>query len=428
MRPLEDMKILDFTHGVAGSFATMILGDLGGDVIKIERPGYGDPTRYTNVSERFVADIPASGGDYFLAINRNKRAITLNLQSEDGQEIARDLVKWADIVVQNFRPGVMARLNLDYEAIRQLNPSVIYGNLSAYGQKGPLAHQPGMDVAVQARSGVMMITGYPGSGPIKPGVSLSDFSGGVHLAVALLAAIVHRERTGEGQEVHMSLLDATMIMLSNYSVAVIDGDAEIAPMGTGHPQLVPFQAFPSSDGFIVIATGTNRLFRELLGVLGLEEFLTDPRFRGMLDRIANRDALIEIISEATRRKTTDEWLTVMESNEIPCAPVQSLREAFTDPQLIANDMIVEIDHPTHGKIHVLGVPYKFATSECSIERTPPLLGEHNREVLQSILGLADERLEELREAGVISGAWGSGGIARPRTRVRPRQNPPTPVT
>jgi crotonobetainyl-CoA:carnitine CoA-transferase CaiB-like acyl-CoA transferase len=395
------MKILDFTHGVAGSFATMILGDLGADIIKIERPGYGDPTRYTNVSDRFIADIPASGGDYFLAINRNKRAITLDLRSEEGQEIALGLAKWAGIVVQNFRPGVMTRLKLDYEAIREVNPGVIYGNLSAYGQKGPLAHQPGMDVAVQARSGVMTITGYPGSDPIKPGVSLSDFSGGVHLAVGLLAAIVHRERTGEGQEVHMSLLDATMIMLSNYSVAVIDGEAEIEPMGTGHPQLVPFQAFPSADGFIVIATGTNRLFRDLLVVLGLEELVGDARFRGMLDRIANRDELVEIISNATRQKTTDEWIEVMEEQEIPCAPVQSMAQAFADPQLAANDMIVEIDHPTHGKIHVLGVPYKFASSVCRIERTPPLLGEHTDEVLTGILGLEDERVQELRDAGVI---------------------------
>jgi crotonobetainyl-CoA:carnitine CoA-transferase CaiB-like acyl-CoA transferase len=401
MRPLDGVKVLDFTHGVAGPVTTMLLGDLGADVIKIEKPGRGDASRYMNVSERFRSDIPRVGGDYYLAINRSKRGITLDLAHERGREVALGLARWADCVVQNFRPGVMKRLGLDYEALKAVNEDVIYASLTAYGRRGELAHQPGMDVAVQARSGVMSITGVDGTGPLKPGASLADFSGGVHLLVALLAALLHRERTGEGQELDVSLLDATMSMLANYSVAVLDGEAEIAPMGSGHPQLVPFQAFPAKDGHIVIATGTNKLFRELCEVLELPDLGDDPRFVTNQDRVRHRAELVEVLSEALGERTVDEWLALFESKQIPCAPVNTLREAFDDPQLAANDMVLEVAHPDLGSLHQLGIPYKFGTTACSIERPPPLLGEHSGEVLEQVLGLGAEEIEELRENGVI---------------------------
>ena len=278
MKPLTDVKILDFTHGVAGPVTTMILADLGADVVKIEKPGRGDASRYMNVSKRFVADIPASGGDYYLAINRNKRSSTLDLQNEQGRDVAQRLIGWADVVIENFRPGVMAKLGLDFERAREINAGIIYASLSAYGETGPLGGHPGMDVAVQARSGVMSITGYPGSEPVKPGASLADFSGGTHFAIAVLAALLYRERTGEGQQIKVNLLDATMAMIANYAVATLDGGAVIEPMGSGHPQLVPFQAFPAADGHIVIASGTNKLFRRLCQSLGTPELADDDRF------------------------------------------------------------------------------------------------------------------------------------------------------
>jgi crotonobetainyl-CoA:carnitine CoA-transferase CaiB-like acyl-CoA transferase len=401
MGPLDGTKVLDFTHGVAGPFTTMLLGDLGADVVKVERPGRGDPTRYMNVSGRFLDDIPRSGGDYFLAINRNKRAVTIDLQSARGHDLAVRLAGWADVVVQNFRPGVMSRLGLDYDALREVRPELIYATLSAYGEHGPLARQPGMDVAVQARSGVMSITGYGGSDPVKPGVSLADFSGGAHLATGILGALLHRARTGRGQEIHVSLLDATMIMLANYSVAVVDGDAEIAPMGSGHPQLVPFQAFPTSDGFIVIATGTNKLYRELCRTLGLDHLTTDERFATNPDRVRHREELIRLLGEVTMRRSTAEWQELFESRQIPSAPVNGLDDALRDPQLLENDMVVEVEHPELGPIHVLGVPYKYSEASCSVRRPPPLLGEQTDEVLAEVLELDAGEIESLREERVI---------------------------
>ena len=399
--PLAGITVCDFTHGVAGPYTSMLLADLGADVWKIEKPSRGDATRYMNMTDKFRKAIPKSGGDYFLAINRNKRSVALDLQTARGKEIALDLAASADIVISNFRPGVMERLDLDYATVKARNERVIYATLTAYGQTGPLAHQPGMDVAVQARSGVMSITGYGGMEPVKPGVSLADFSGGSHLATAVLAALYRREKTGEGESLTISLLDATMLMLINYSVAVLDGGSTIAPMGSGHPQLVPFQAFKASDGYVVIATGTNRLFVDLCRVLGVEELAQDPRFVANTDRVANREALIEILTEHTSKKSVSEWLSIFEEHEIPCAPVNSMEQALNDPQLIANDMVHLVKHPEFGDLHLLGSPYRFEHSTFSISRPPPQLGEHTSEILTNNLALAETDIAELREQGVI---------------------------
>ena len=399
--PLTGVKVLDFTHGVAGPYCTMLLADLGADVVKVEKPGRGDATRYMNVSSDFLDAIPESGGDYFLAINRNKRSVTLDLASAAGRELALRLSEWADIVVQSFRPGVMDRLGLGYEVMRARNPQVIYASLSAYGPNGPMAQQPGMDVAIQARSGVMSITGYPGGEPVKPGASLADFSAGVHLTVAVTAALYSRAVTGVGQEVNVSLLDSTMSMLSNYVVAVQDGGARIQPMGSGHPQLVPFQAFQSADGHIVIATGTNSLFRRLCVVLGREDIAEDARFRTNQERVVHREALVEILTAVTRARTTAEWLELFEANKIPCAPVNTLQEAFADREVVDNGMLVELQHPKVGAIHVIGTPYRFGGTPAAVRTAPPLLGEHTDSVLEEVLLLDRESMEALREDGVL---------------------------
>ena len=404
MRPLEGTFILDFTHGVAGPYATMLLADLGADVVKVEKPGRGDATRYLNVSEKFVGDIPRSGGDYFLSINRNKRTVAIDLATPKGSALALQLAGKADVVVQSFRPGVMTRLGLDEKQVRSVNPEVIYGSVSGYGLTGPLADHPGMDVVIQARSGVMAITGYPGSDPVKCGVSLADFAAGVHMSNALLGAIVYKLRSGKGQGVQVSLLDATISMLANYAVAVIDGDEEIKPMGSGHPQLVPFQAFPSGDGFIVIGTGTNKLWSHLCAVLGLVDLPHDPRFATNPDRVRHRTELIPILSAKLRERTTAEWLSTFEREGIPCAPVNSLKQAFAEPQLAINEMIVEVPHPKYGSIHLVGVPYKYSESVCGIERRPPLLGEHTDEVLRERLQMEPAAISALAAERVISAA------------------------
>lgn len=398
--PLSGIRVLDFTHAVAGSFGSMLLGDLGAEVIKVERPGRGDSSRFMNLTEKFGRDLPRSGGDYFLAINRNKRSITIDLSLEAGRTLALELAAKCDVVLQSFRPGVMERLGLNYDAVKKRNPAVIYGSLSAYGDSGPLSHQPGMDVAVQARSGVMSITGYEGDLPVKPGASLADFSGGVYLSYGVLAAIAHKLRTGEGQLVTCSLLDATMVMLSNYVVAVLDGGAQLKPMGSGHPQIVPFQAFPTSDGHIVISAGTNRIFRDLCRELGLKDLALDQKYATNPDRVRNRELLVALLSDKLRHRSTATWLAQFEAADIPCAPVQTMAEGFADPQLVANGGIVEISHPVYGTIHQVPSPQRYSASPRTPMTPPPLLGEHTDEVLSEILGLNMEQLEDLRRQGV----------------------------
>lgn len=400
--PLDGLKVLDLTHFVAGPYCTMLLGDLGCDVIKVEKPDRGDTTRHMNMSKRFVAGIPKVGGDYFLAINRNKRSIGLELKTAEGLKICRELCKWADIVVQNFRPGVTQRLGLDYESLKAENPRLIYASISAYGDTGPLADKPGMDVAVQARSGVMSITGNEHSAePIRPGASLADFSGGIYLTTAVMTALYHRERTGEGQEVSVSLIDATMSQLINYSVAVLDGESTIKPVGSGHPQVVPYQAFPTKDGHIVISAAANKIFQRLCSLLGCDDLAADLRFATNHERVKNRDALIPQLSMLTVKRTTAEWLSALEGADIPCAPVNDLKTAYRELGENSPGMVREVPHAALGKLHQLGIPFKFGACETDIRLPPPMLGEHTSQILGDVLMKSEEDIVALREQGAI---------------------------
>ncbi|WP_067889484.1 CaiB/BaiF CoA transferase family protein [Nocardia vaccinii] len=400
--PLAGIKVLDFTHGVAGPYASMLLGDLGATIWKIERPRRGDPTRYMNVSDKFASGAAEFGGDYFLAINRNKQSVGIDLSLPDGRDLALRLATKADIVVSNFRPGVMDRLGLGADALRAANPQVIIAELSAYGVAGELAGQPGMDVAIQARSGVMSITGYPDdTRPVKPGASIADFGGGAHFTVAIVAALHKRSVTGKGSTVHISLLDAMVSLLMNYSVAVIDGGAEIQPMGSGHPQLAPFAAFDTADGHIVIATGTNKLFRTLCKLLGRDDVATDPRFETNVHRVRNRAALETILNEEMAAKTTSEWQTTFEEEGIPSSPVNQMAEAFREPQLWSQGLVTSVKHARYGEIHQIAAPYLLDDHRMPIECPPPSLGADTSTVLAGELGLSADDFEKLRTARVI---------------------------
>ena len=401
-RPLEGLKVLDLTHGVAGPYCTMVLGDLGCEIIKIEKPQRGDATRYMNVSERFHTRIPDVGGDYFLAINRNKRSLCLELKSPEGRRICEELAAWADIVVQNFRPGVTKRLGLDYESLGRFNAKLIYANISAYGSDGVLADKSGMDIAVQARSGVMRITGALHSDePVRPGVSLADFGGGIYLTTAILAALYDRERTGNGQEVSVSLLDATMSMLINYSVAVLDGGVQLKPLGSGHPQLVPYQAFPTSDGHIVVATGTNKTYREFCKAIGRPDLIEDARFASNPDRVKHRNEIVEELSAVFRQRATADWIGILEAADIPCAPVNSLESAYQELRTTSPGMACTVEHPVLGALSQLGIPFRFSASTGDIRRPPPMLGEHTDEVLTKLLGRSEAQVAALRERGIV---------------------------
>jgi len=401
-RPFEGIKVLDFTHGVAGPYATMLLGDLGCDVIKVERPGRGDSTRFMNVSRKFDADIPRVGGDYFLAINRNKRDITIEFKTQEGRDLCLALAGWADVVVQSFRPGLMASMGLGYEDFRKLNPEIIYANLTAYGKEGPLADRAGMDVAVQARAGIMSITGAMGSNdPIRPGVSIADFGGGIYLMTSIVTALYHRERTGEGQEIDASLMDATVSMLSNYSVAVLDGGAELKPMGSGHPQIAPYQAFQTSDGAVVVGAGTNRAYTNLCKTLGCEALGADTRFATNNLRVEHRETLIPLLAPYFLKRTTAEWEAALTPAGVPCAPVNTLKQAFSHEHMAASGMIQAMKHPELGEIHLTGVPFHFSRSGGDLRRLPPQLGEHTMEILKDVLGMDQAGIDKLTAAKAI---------------------------
>ncbi len=382
MGPLSGIRVLDLTHAVAGPVCTMLLGDLGAEVIKIEKPWRGDNTRYNNISDRFVKEAVSAGGDYFLAINRNKRSIAVDMKTERGREIILRLAKTADIAVQNFRPGSVERLGLDYKALREVNPRIIYASLTGWGNKGPLADKAGMDLAVQARAGVLAITGHPGGPPTRPGASVADMAGGVYLALAIQGALIHRMNTGEGQEVSTSLFDGMLSMLGNFSVAVMEGGANLEPVGTGHPQIVPYQAFPTADSYVVIACATNRLFRRFADLVNMPELLTDPRFKTNIERVANRNQLVDIMSAVTRKKTTAEWLSLLDAAGVVCSPVNSIAQGFAEPQLVANDMIKQVKHPVYGDLKLMRAPMKLSKSDCEVSRPPPLLGQHTTDVLR----------------------------------------------
>jgi crotonobetainyl-CoA:carnitine CoA-transferase CaiB-like acyl-CoA transferase len=355
-----------------------------------------------NVSEKFQTDIPRVGGDYFLAVNRNKRSVAVEMKTEAGRKICEELAGWADVVVQNFRPGVTKRLGLDYESLKRFNPRLVYANISAYGMDGVLADKAGMDIAVQARSGVMRITGAVDSDePLRPGASIADFGGGIYLVAGLLAALFDRERTGEGQEVSVSLLDATMSLLINYSVAVMDGAAQVRPLGSGHPQLVPYQAFPTSDGFVVVATGTNKTYRTLCEAIGCAALATDTRFASNQSRVVNRAAMVAELSAVFGRHTTAHWIGVLEDADVPCAPVNELADAFEELKATSPDMVQSVPHAALGKVSQLGVPFKFSACGGDIRRPPPMLGEHTDEVLSQLLGRTADEIEALHGAKVI---------------------------
>lgn len=399
--PLAGVKVLDFTHGVAGPYCTMVLADLGADVVKIEKPGRGDPTRYMNVSERFHSEIPKVGGDYFLSINRNKKSVGIDMKSPEGVEVCKELAQWADIAVQNFRPGVMEKLGLGFSVLSEINPRLIFANISAYSD-GPLSDKPGMDVAVQARSGVMKVTGAVGSDePLRPGASLADFGGGIYLSNAIMAALFERERSGLGQEVSVSLLDATMSMLINYSVAVIDGGAELTPMGSGHPQLVPYQAFPTNDGHIVISAGTNKIYRELCVALGRPELGDDERFATNQLRVRNRAAIVALISEETNKRSTADWIELFEKSGVPCAPVNTLAQAYSELGTGPEGMLQTLHHEEAGDIHVLGIPFRFSRSPGAVGAPPPMLAQHTTDVLSGVLGKSTDEISILKRSGAI---------------------------
>jgi crotonobetainyl-CoA:carnitine CoA-transferase CaiB-like acyl-CoA transferase len=353
----------------------MLLGDLGADVIKIEQPGRGDDTR--TWGPPFVAGESA----YFLSINRNKRSVCLDLQSPEGLAQARALAAGSDVVVENFRPGVMDRLGLGYEALHVLQPRLIYCAISAFGQDGPSRDRPGYDVIVQALGGLMGITGTPQGEPVKTGVALTDLAAGLYACSGILAALYHRERTGEGQRIDVSLLSTQLATLVNVASAYLLAGEVPVPQGSGVATIVPYQAFKAADGYIIIGAANDRLFANLCQTLGHPEWITDPRFRTNADRVVHRQLLVDLIAEILLTDTVASWEQRLVAGQIAVAPVNDMAQVFRDPQVVHSQQVVHIPHPTVGDLPQVGPAVTYSRTPAEVRLPPPLLGEHTEAVL-----------------------------------------------
>jgi len=394
--PLEGIRVLDLTQVLFGPFATMLLSDMGAEVIKIERPEVGDIARGSGPVVR-------GQSTYFLSLNRGKKSVTLNLDSEQGAAVLLEMTKSVDILVENFKPGTMEKLGLSYEKVKEYNPNIIYVAGSGFGQYGPYANKPAFDVIVQAMGGIMSITGEEGGPPMRPGVSYGDIAAGLFLCVATLAALHERRKSGEGQLVDISMLDCQLTVQENALVRYLNTGEIPRPIGTRHPVMTPFQVFPSKDGYVAVALrgGIKDQWPLYCAAIDRVDIIDDPRFKDGWLRTQNYKILEPILTEAMKTKTTEEWVVELEQAGIPCGPVNNIEQAANDPQIAARDMIIEVEHPEAGKFRVVNTPFKFSRTSYKVEKASPDLGQHNREVLSQLLGMTDEDIDKLEESGVL---------------------------
>ena len=395
MKALEGIRVLDLTRALAGPFCTLMLGDNGADVIKVEIPGTGDDTR--KWGPPFIGEESA----YYLSINRNKRSLTLNLQDAQAQEVFMKLAKDIDVVVENFTPGVMGRFGLDYDAVKAVSPKVVYCSISGFGQDGPYRNRPAYDQIMQGVGGLMSITGEPDGEPQKIGIAVTDIGAGMWSAFAIMAALHHREKSGEGQYIDISMLDAQVAWLT-YQAAFFFANGE-APkrMGAAHPTLVPYQAFMCNDGkYINVAVGSERIWGRFCQGMGREDLKDHPDYATNSVRVNHRGAMVSMLQEIFLTRPVAEWVEELQAANVPCGPINDLADVFADPQVLARNMYLEMPHPTLGSIKQTGLPIKFSLTPGGLDRHPPLLGEHNQEILQS-LGYSDADVQSLKEQSVI---------------------------
>jgi formyl-CoA transferase len=395
-RPLDGIRVLDLSRVLAGPYCTMTLGDLGADVIKVEQPGTGDDTRKWGP--------PWAGGEsaYYLCVNRNKRSITLDLKSDDGRDILMRLAERSDIVVENFKVGALDRMGLGYDHLRKANPGLIWCSITGYGQTGPFADKAGYDFVAQGEAGIMSITGEIDGEPMKVGVAIVDITTGLFASNAILAALHARNATGSGQRIDVSLFSSAIAWLANVGSNYLTTGDLPERLGNAHPSIVPYQTFRARDLWIIIGAGNDRQFRALCQILGLVDLPDDPRFADNPSRVANRETLIPMLQHVLETRDADDWLEAISAAGIPCGPINTLDRVFDHPQTRHRDMVVEIDHPTAGKVKLAGIPFQMSGTPPAILRHPPLLGEHTDEVLGQDLGFDAKSIGVLRQRGVVS--------------------------
>ena len=403
---LSHIRVLDLSRVLAGPWAGQALGDLGAEVIKVERPGVGDDTRHWGPP--YLKD--AEGNDtseaaYFLGANRNKQSLTIDFTQPEGQRIVRELAMQCDVLVENFKVGGLAAYGLDYESLKAINPRLIYCSITGFGQDGPYAKRAGYDFMVQGLGGLMSLTGRAddeeGAGPMKVGVALTDILTGLYATIGILAALNHREQTGIGQQVDLALLDVQVACLANQAMNYLTTGVVPKRLGNAHPNIVPYQDFPTADGDFILAVGNDSQFRKFCEVAGCAELGSDPRFASNKARVANREVLVPLLRQTTVFKSTAQWIELLEQAGVPCGPINNLQQVFEDPQVKARGLRLDLPHALGCLAPQVASPILLSATPVEYRQAPPLLGQHTEQVLQSLLGMDAEQISALRVAGVL---------------------------
>jgi crotonobetainyl-CoA:carnitine CoA-transferase CaiB-like acyl-CoA transferase len=403
---LSHIRVLDLSRILAGPWASQILGDLGAEVIKIERPGAGDDTR--GWGPPFLRDGDGqntSEAAYYLCANRNKKSVEIDITKPDGQALVRELAARSDIVIENFKVGGLEQYGLDYASLKAANPGLIYCSITGFGQDGPYAARAGYDFLIQGLGGLMSLTGHKddadGAGPMKVGVALTDVLTGLYASNSILAALAHRDVSGQGQYIDLALLDVQLACLANQNMNFLTTGVAPKRMGNAHPNIVPYQDFPTADGDMILAVGNDSQFAKFAVVAGRAEWAQDERFITNQARVANRAVLVPLIRQATVMRTTQEWVALLERAGVPCGPINDLAQVFDDPQVKARGMKIELPHPSAGTVPLVASPMRLSATPVEYRLPPPLLGQHTREVLEGLLGLDAARIGELERERVV---------------------------
>lgn len=403
---LSGIRVLDLSRVLAGPWAGQILGDLGAEVIKIERPGGGDDTRAWGPPY-----LPDDNGErtsesaYYLSANRNKRSVTIDIASEEGQRLVRELAAQCDVVLENYKVGGLKKYGLDYESLSAINPRLVYCSITGFGQTGPYAKRPGYDFLIQAMGGLMSVTGRPddepGGGPMKVGVALTDITTGLYATISVLAALNRRHQSGKGQHIDMALLDVQVATLANQASSYLTAGVVPGRMGNAHPTVVPYQDFPTADGDIILTIGNDGQFARFAEAAGHPEWAADDRYVTNAARVENRETLIPAMRQTTVMRTTDEWVALLGAANVPCGPVNDMARVFEDPQVRHRGLRIEMPHPLRDKLAMVASPVRLSESPVSYRRPPPRLGEHTEEVLGELLGVEAGALAALKDKGVL---------------------------
>ena len=395
--PLAGLRVLDLTRVLAGPTCTQMLGDLGAEVIKIERPGSGDDTR--GFAPPFWPGTTESA--YFLGVNRNKKSVTLDMAKPEAQAILHRLLEKTDILVENFKVGALAKYGLGWEQLKEKYPRLIYCSITGFGQTGPYAPRPGYDALIQAMGGVMSLTGEPNGSPQKVGVPVADLFAGLYGCIGILAALNHRNATGQGQQIDIGMLDTHVAWLANQGMNYLATGENPPRLGNQHPNISPYQEFPTRDGYIILAVGNDPTFERFCRAFGCEHLLSDERFSTNPKRVANRDLVTETLTPVMKTRTTAEWVAALEAQKIGCGPINTLADVFADPHVQARGMTLEMDHGSGARVKVIANPVKLSVTPPTYRAAPPVLGEHTEEVLSGLLGMGAEEIAALRAKAIL---------------------------